>query len=98
MKNHANTFSRYPANPPDLDDTTHAKSINAIEHTQMIGTIETTLSITLDKLKQCANSDPQLQSLASKVNTQSFAESISLEDPTFLTYNDTMIERVINKK
>ena len=48
----------------------------------IIGTIEKPLSITLDKLKQCANSDPQLQSLASKVGTRSFAESISLEDPS----------------
>ena len=82
VKNHANTFSRYPVHPPDSDDITHAKSINALEHTQIIGTIETTLSITLDKLKKCANSDPQLQSLTSKVKTQSFAESMSLEDPS----------------
>ena len=66
VKNHANTFSRYLVNPPDSDDITHAKSINAVEHTQIIGTIETTLSVTLDKLKKCTESDPQLQSLTSK--------------------------------
>ena len=81
IKNHANTFSRYPVNRPDSDDITEAVTINAIERTLTIGAIDTTLAITVEKLHEYTNSDKQMQQLISKVKEQSFAETLPLEDP-----------------
>ena len=82
VKNHANTFSRYPANSPDSNDVSEAKTINAIERSSTIGAIERTLSVTVEMLKQHAAHDAQYQLLLEKLNNNTFAESLTIEEPS----------------
>ena len=88
VKNHANTFSRYPVNKPDSEDILEAITINAIEYSVTVGAIETTLAITADELKQCAAVDDQYQHLLTKVSTDSFSDNISLEEPSLKEYHN----------
>ena len=79
-KNHVNTFSRYPVSQPDPDDLMEAKDLNAIAVNNL--TIATSmLSITIDALKQHAESDNQYQKLLVKIRQRTFAETYILEEP-----------------
>ena len=85
IKNHANTFSRYPVNQPDQDDITEAREVNNIALNSL--TIATSMiSLTIDSLKQQAASDNQYQKLASKIKNNTFAESFTLEEPLVKEY------------
>ena len=82
VKNHANTFSRYPANEPDNEDISEATTINAIECTSTINSIQKTLSVTMETIRQHAADDEQYQRLLEKITSNTFAAAMTLEEPS----------------
>ena len=82
LKNHANVFSRYPVNQPGEDDIMEADMINTITINAISNNTESALSVTLQMLKEESINDEQYQKLRGKVESRSFAPSLSLEEPS----------------
>ena len=80
IKNHANTFSRYPVNHPDEDDIQEARELNSIAINSLAPATHM-ISTTLDCLTQHAALDNQYQKLFEKIRTNTFADSYTLEEP-----------------
>ena len=80
LKNHADSFSRYPVNKPDQDDIAEAKEINTIAINSLTPATQT-ISTTMDSLIQHAASDKQYQQLLQKIRNNTFAISYTLEEP-----------------
>ena len=82
IKNHANTFSRYPVGEPDKDDIAASDMVNTFVQRVAAVTAEKTLSVTLESLLEASKEDEQYQELFEKVKKNTFAECMSAERPS----------------
>ena len=82
IKNHANTFSRYPVGEPDKDDIAASDMVNTFVLRMAAVTAEKTLSVTLESLLEASKEDEQYQELFEKVKKNTFAECMSPERPS----------------
>ena len=80
LKNHANVFSRYPANQPENDDIKEADQINTITISAISNSTKSALSVTLDALREESEKDEQYIKLKEKLQNGSFAPTASLEE------------------
>lgn len=79
IKNHANTFSRYPVGVPDNEDVLISEQLQTTcIHISTIAANQV-LMITTDQIRDIAAQDPQYQELLSKIRNRTFADSFSLE-------------------
>ena len=67
-------------NKPDEDDISNAKALNAISINSIGTSVESTLAVTWETLKEHCKEDKQYQKLIEKIQNQSFAPSSTLEE------------------
>ena len=81
LNNHANVFSRYPADLPDDEDKAQVQMLNSVVIDMTEINIGSVLSLSLEKLKEHSHNDTQYQRLLSKVKLGSFSNSFASEIP-----------------
>lgn len=80
LNNHANVFSRYPADIPTDKDKAQVKMLNFVVMGMTEINIRSILSLSLGKLNELRHDDIQYQQLSTKVKLGSFSNSIPSEE------------------
>ena len=86
IKNHANTLSRYPVSEPDKEDIDRTERCNAV----MIAAINKSteiVAITMEKIKEAAQSDSQYKQLYKTILHSSFLAEKSDELPVLKEFH-----------
>ena len=81
IKNFADVFSRYPVGQPDSDDLELSNSLELASVDLINNITSSSLSITVEIVKEAAREDEQYQTLLSTIRNDSFAKSAFCENP-----------------